>query len=262
MTGAIGGVGPSGPAGGSRKPRPGHRGLLFPVPPAATGGLPDPRAPGLTARTVAGGLLVQTRDAAVVDDLELKVVTRRKPTPAELADLKFAFRVAKTGGNIAGILWVHHITLDSQNFDTPGLQKAGGFTGNAAITEKANSAAAQFKGRQPLPTVTRPFSAGLKGRHIGHLVPQGEQHEQDIFRYLGGGGTAHGGGNHIGVVQNGCVGGKINPGKKELNPTQVGGLFGRGPNPVSEEHFTTPPGGIVHIIHLQCGMVADAQAGR
>src|SRR6185437_13428534 len=59
------------------------------------GGLPDPRASGLTAKTVAGGLLVQSRDNAVVDDMELKVVTKRKPTDAELADLRFAFRVAK-----------------------------------------------------------------------------------------------------------------------------------------------------------------------
>jgi phosphoribosylaminoimidazolecarboxamide formyltransferase/IMP cyclohydrolase len=60
-----------------------------------TGGLPDPRARGLSVRTVAGGLLVQDRDAAVVDDMDLKVVTRRAPTAAEMADLRFAFRVAK-----------------------------------------------------------------------------------------------------------------------------------------------------------------------
>ncbi|HTZ01034.1 MAG TPA: bifunctional phosphoribosylaminoimidazolecarboxamide formyltransferase/IMP cyclohydrolase [Xanthobacteraceae bacterium] len=59
------------------------------------GGLPDPRAAGLTAKTVAGGLLVQTRDNAAVDDMTLKRVTRRAPTNAELRDLRFAFRVAK-----------------------------------------------------------------------------------------------------------------------------------------------------------------------
>jgi len=59
------------------------------------GGLPDPRAPGLTAKTVAGGLLVQSRDNGVVDDMALKVATSRQPTDAELRDLKFAFRVAK-----------------------------------------------------------------------------------------------------------------------------------------------------------------------
>jgi len=59
------------------------------------GGLPDPRASGLTAKTVAGGFLVQSRDNAVVDDMALEVVTRRAPSKAELRDLRFAFRVAK-----------------------------------------------------------------------------------------------------------------------------------------------------------------------
>ena len=59
------------------------------------GGLADPRARGLTAKTVAGGLLVQSRDNAVVDDMTLKAVTKRAPTATELSDLRFAFRVAK-----------------------------------------------------------------------------------------------------------------------------------------------------------------------
>ena len=60
-----------------------------------TGGLPDPRGAGLSVRTVSGGLLVQGRDNAVVDDMELRIVTKRAPTAAELADLKFAFRICK-----------------------------------------------------------------------------------------------------------------------------------------------------------------------
>ncbi|MFC5387296.1 bifunctional phosphoribosylaminoimidazolecarboxamide formyltransferase/IMP cyclohydrolase [Aquamicrobium segne] len=60
-----------------------------------TGGLPDPRATGMMVKSVAGGLLVQGRDTAVVDDLVLKVVTKRAPSEAEMADLRFAFRVAK-----------------------------------------------------------------------------------------------------------------------------------------------------------------------
>jgi phosphoribosylaminoimidazolecarboxamide formyltransferase / IMP cyclohydrolase len=59
------------------------------------GGLPDPRAGGLTVKSVAGGLLVQSRDNAVVDEMQLKTVTRRAPSGGELADLRFAFRVAK-----------------------------------------------------------------------------------------------------------------------------------------------------------------------
>jgi phosphoribosylaminoimidazolecarboxamide formyltransferase/IMP cyclohydrolase len=59
------------------------------------GGLPDPRAHGTTVKSVAGGLLVQSRDNAVVDEMQLKTVTRRAPSERELDDLRFAFRVAK-----------------------------------------------------------------------------------------------------------------------------------------------------------------------
>jgi len=59
------------------------------------GGLPDPRAVGTTVKSVAGGLLVQSRDNAVVDEMQMKTVTKRAPSEAEFADLRFAFRVAK-----------------------------------------------------------------------------------------------------------------------------------------------------------------------
>ena len=59
------------------------------------GGLPDPRASGILVKSVAGGLIVQSRDNAVVDAMQLKTVTQRAPTAAELDDLRFAFRVAK-----------------------------------------------------------------------------------------------------------------------------------------------------------------------
>lgn len=57
--------------------------------------MPDPRASGYAVKSVAGGLLVQSRDNAVADDLVPKIVTRRRPTDREMADLLFAFRVAK-----------------------------------------------------------------------------------------------------------------------------------------------------------------------
>ena len=60
-----------------------------------TGGLPDPLAPGLAVRSIAGGYLVQTRDAGRVRLADLKTVTKRAPTQKELTDLLFAFRVCK-----------------------------------------------------------------------------------------------------------------------------------------------------------------------
>ncbi len=59
------------------------------------GGLPDPRDKGWLMKSVAGGLLVQSRDNAVVDDMQLRPVTKRAPSEVELRDLRFAFRVAK-----------------------------------------------------------------------------------------------------------------------------------------------------------------------
>lgn len=60
-----------------------------------TGGLPDPRSRGITAKTVSGGLLVQTRDNGMIEDIDLRVVTKRPPSERELEDMKFAYKVAK-----------------------------------------------------------------------------------------------------------------------------------------------------------------------
>ncbi len=60
-----------------------------------TGGLPNPGAPGMTFRSVAGGFLAQSRDAGRIGPGDVQVVTRRAPTAAELEDLIFAFRVCK-----------------------------------------------------------------------------------------------------------------------------------------------------------------------
>lgn len=59
------------------------------------GGLPDPTASGLTFRSVAGGFLTQTRDNGRIGRDDLRVVTKRAPTAAELDDLLFAFKVCK-----------------------------------------------------------------------------------------------------------------------------------------------------------------------
>ncbi|MGF7160750.1 phosphoribosylaminoimidazolecarboxamide formyltransferase/IMP cyclohydrolase [Rhodoligotrophos appendicifer] len=58
-----------------------------------TGGVPDPLASGLLVKSVAGGLLVQSRDNARPSTFQ--VVTKKGPTPQEEADLKFAFSVCK-----------------------------------------------------------------------------------------------------------------------------------------------------------------------
>jgi phosphoribosylaminoimidazolecarboxamide formyltransferase/IMP cyclohydrolase len=59
------------------------------------GGLPDPLAPTLTYRSVAGGFLVQTRDNGRITAAELKVVTKRQPTEQEIIDMLLAFTIGK-----------------------------------------------------------------------------------------------------------------------------------------------------------------------
>jgi phosphoribosylaminoimidazolecarboxamide formyltransferase/IMP cyclohydrolase len=60
----------------------------------ATGGL-TPSNSRLEFRSLNGGLLVQGRDLGMVTREELKVVTKRAPSPAELDDLQFAWQVCK-----------------------------------------------------------------------------------------------------------------------------------------------------------------------
>jgi len=78
-----------------------------------SGELPNPSRPGLMMKSIAGGLLVQSRDNGRLTDDMLKVVTKRAPTEQELADCRFAWTVAKhvksnaivyaKGGSTAGV---------------------------------------------------------------------------------------------------------------------------------------------------------------
>ncbi len=58
-----------------------------------TGELPDSARDGLAMKSIAGGFLLQSRDNGQLG--EIKVVTKRQPTPRELADCRFAWTVAK-----------------------------------------------------------------------------------------------------------------------------------------------------------------------
>jgi phosphoribosylaminoimidazolecarboxamide formyltransferase/IMP cyclohydrolase len=59
------------------------------------GALPDPRRGGFAMKTIAGGMLIQSRDAGAVSLDDLKVVTKRAPTEQELKDCLFAWTVAR-----------------------------------------------------------------------------------------------------------------------------------------------------------------------
>ncbi|MEO1193009.1 MAG: bifunctional phosphoribosylaminoimidazolecarboxamide formyltransferase/IMP cyclohydrolase [Pseudomonadota bacterium] len=60
-----------------------------------SGGLPDPKAPGVMVKSLLGGFLLQEIDAETFDRENLTCVTQRQPSESELADLRFAFTLAK-----------------------------------------------------------------------------------------------------------------------------------------------------------------------
>jgi phosphoribosylaminoimidazolecarboxamide formyltransferase/IMP cyclohydrolase len=59
------------------------------------GGLPDPARPGISIKSIAGGFLVQDRDIGRVSRAELKIVTKKQPSEAQIRDMLFAFTVCK-----------------------------------------------------------------------------------------------------------------------------------------------------------------------
>jgi phosphoribosylaminoimidazolecarboxamide formyltransferase/IMP cyclohydrolase len=90
-----------------------------------TDGLPDPRTPITTYKQVAGGVLVQDKDVGTVAMDALKVVTKVAPTDEQMADLQFAWKVAKhvksnaivyvKGGATVGVGAGQMSRLDSAN---------------------------------------------------------------------------------------------------------------------------------------------------
>jgi len=55
----------------------------------------DPTRKGNIVKSVSGGFLVQSRDNIILNKDQLKVVTKRKPSEQEMADMIFAFTVGK-----------------------------------------------------------------------------------------------------------------------------------------------------------------------
>jgi phosphoribosylaminoimidazolecarboxamide formyltransferase/IMP cyclohydrolase len=60
-----------------------------------TGAMPDPHAAGRVIKSVSGGYLLQSRDAIVLNEAELRCVTKKQPSAAEMRDMVFAFTVGK-----------------------------------------------------------------------------------------------------------------------------------------------------------------------
>ena len=151
-----------------------------------TGGIADPRAKGSLVKSVAGGLLVQDRDNAVVDDFDLKVVTRRTPSEAEIADLRFAFRVAKhvksnaivyaRGGATVGIGAGQMSRVDSSRIAARKAEDAA---------ETAGASAPLTKGSVVASDAFFPFADGLlaavEAGATAVIQPGGSMRDEDVI---------------------------------------------------------------------------------
>ncbi|TMS56467.1 bifunctional phosphoribosylaminoimidazolecarboxamide formyltransferase/IMP cyclohydrolase [Imbroritus primus] len=98
-------------------------------------------------KRVGGGLLVQSPDAKNVQHGELRVVTKRQPTPAEMTDLMFAWRVAKFvksnaivfcgGGMTLGVGAGQMSRVDSARIASIKAQNAGLTLAGSAVASDA-----------------------------------------------------------------------------------------------------------------------------
>jgi phosphoribosylaminoimidazolecarboxamide formyltransferase/IMP cyclohydrolase len=141
-----------------------------------------PRAHTPNARDfkrVGGGLLVQTSDAHALEAKDLKVVTKKKPGKAQLADLLFAWRVAKyvksnaivfaKGGMTTGVGAGQMSRLDSARI--------------AAI--KAKAAGLALKGSVAASDAFFPFRDGLdavvKAGAVAVIQPGGSVRDDEVI---------------------------------------------------------------------------------
>lgn len=77
-----------------------------------SGGVPNPAAQGgAMVKSVAGGFLVQSRDVGRIAPQNLRVVTKRSPSEAEIADMIFAFRICKHVKSNAIVYAKHAATI-------------------------------------------------------------------------------------------------------------------------------------------------------
>ena len=128
-----------------------------------TGGLLPSGAGELRVRSVAGGLLVQERDLGVLDEDQLRVVTARPPTAAELVDLRFAFAVCKHVKSNAIVFARDRATVGigaGQMSRLDSVRIAVAKAGEAA--EQSGAAGASVKGSVLASDAFFPFADGLE----------------------------------------------------------------------------------------------------
>jgi phosphoribosylaminoimidazolecarboxamide formyltransferase/IMP cyclohydrolase len=151
-----------------------------------TKALPDPQSRGLALRQVAGGLLVQDRDAARLSAADLKVVTKRQPTPDQTQDMLFAWTVAKhvksnaivyaKGGATVGIGAGQMSRIDSTRIAARKAQDMAEATGAAETPTKGSVVASD---------AFFPFADGLlaaaEAGAVAVIQPGGSMRDDEVI---------------------------------------------------------------------------------
>ena len=141
--------------------------------------MPDPRSPGLTVRSLASGLLIQTRDNGRVPETEMKVVTERQPSEAEMADMLFAFRIAK---HVKSNAIVYARDLASVGIGAGQMSRLD----SAAIArQKAERAGLSVEGAVVASDAFFPFADGLieaaEGGATAAIQPGGSMRDEEVI---------------------------------------------------------------------------------
>jgi len=151
-----------------------------------TGALADPAQTANMVKSVAGGFLVQNRDTGRITMDDLKIVTKRAPTPSELQDLLFAFQVGKhvksnaivyvRGGMTVGIGAGQMNRRDSSRIAAIRADEAAEMAGEATSFAKGSVVASD---------AFFPFADGLlaaaEAGATAVIQPGGSMRDQDVI---------------------------------------------------------------------------------
>lgn len=143
-----------------------------------TGAWPAVASPRMDIKSVAGGLLAQDADLAFQDSI--KVVTRRQPTPAEMADLVFAWKVAKFVKSNAIVYAKDGATVGI------GAGQMSRVNSSRIAAIKAEMAGLDVKGAAVASDAFFPFPDGLlaaaEAGATAVIQPGGSMRDEDVIR--------------------------------------------------------------------------------
>ena len=142
---------------------------------------------GFIVKSVGGGLLVQTKDTASVDTMDLRIVSKRAPTVAEIDDLRFAFRVAKHVKSNAIVYAKNGATVGIGAGQMSRVDSARiAARKNADVSREAGVAPPTIRGSVVASDAFFPFADGLleaaEAGATAVIQPGGSVRDDDIIR--------------------------------------------------------------------------------